>query len=97
MIVPFSHLSDFHLKGKGNPVDEFNQDHATRSLAEKVESLVEEGETFGFTMVFVIDRKSVPNLKVAVYATTCLCMASNRCEMGLPVWKPVDHCTRPSC
>ena len=61
MIVRFLHLSDFHLKGAGkpvegkpvdrNPVDEFNQDHVTRSLAEKVESLVEGGESFDFVVV----------------------------------------------
>ena len=51
MIVRFLHLSDFHLKGAGNPVEEFNQDHVTRSLAEKVESLVAEGEAFDFVVV----------------------------------------------
>ena len=51
MIVRFLHLSDFHLKGEGNPVEEFNQDHVTRSLAEKVESLVEDGEAFDFVVV----------------------------------------------
>ena len=51
MIVRFLHLSDFHLKGEKNAVEEFNQDHVTRSLAEKVESLVEEGEAFDFVVV----------------------------------------------
>ena len=51
MIVRFLHLSDFHLKGQENPVEEFNQNHVTRSLAEKVESIVEEGEAFDFVVV----------------------------------------------
>ena len=51
MIVRFLHLSDFHLKGEGDPVNEFKQDMVTRSLAEKVESLAAQGETFDFVVV----------------------------------------------